>query len=186
MSQVVQVLCDVTGRVEVLHSMGWAHRDLEPGNIMFLSHKLTWVLIDFGVATQLHEAARVRGTPLYATPEVAQAVLKGKGSMRAIAALDTWSLGINGLELMLGYRPLGALSDPDSVFLLLVLSYVQSDVYVWNLCVPRVSPERSVGSVPCIVMPIHRRFLAIESQYGTYKPHRDHEEFYWCRYSGGL
>lgn len=109
------MLRDVSGRVGALHRAGWAHRDLKPGIIMYLPTRLTWVLIDFGVSARIGKAACVRGTALYAAPELAAAYLNGDSSIYTTAALDAWSLGIIALELMLGYPPLGALSDQDSV-----------------------------------------------------------------------
>lgn len=109
------MLYDVAVRVWALHRSGWAHRDLKPGNIMFLQKRMRWVLIDFGIAGMIGAPASVRGTALYAAPEVAEASQNKQETMDATAALDAWSLGIIALELVLGYHPLGALSSQDEV-----------------------------------------------------------------------
>ena len=111
----MQLLRDISARVEALHRAGWVHRDLKPGNIMFLPKKLKWVLIDFGVSARIGKAAAVRGTALYAAPELAQAYLNREPSICSTAALDAWSLGIIALELMLGYHPLGTFCDQETV-----------------------------------------------------------------------
>lgn len=111
----MQMLYDVAVIAWALHKSGWVHRDLKPGNITFVQKRMRWVLIDFGIAEIIGEQARVRGTALYAAPEVAEASLNNQTTMDATAAVDAWSLGIIALETLLGYHPLGAFSSQDEV-----------------------------------------------------------------------
>ena len=126
-SRDLPLLRDISGRVAALHRAGWVHRDLKPGNIMYAHDRMTWVLIDFGVSARVGRPASVRGTALYAAPEVAEAFLNQRPSIHTTAALDAWSLGIIALEMMLGYPPLGALSDQQTVQPYIPLIFSSSD-----------------------------------------------------------
>eukprot|EP00930_Biecheleria_cincta_P087712 TRINITY_DN76949_c0_g1_i1.p1 TRINITY_DN76949_c0_g1~~TRINITY_DN76949_c0_g1_i1.p1 ORF type:complete len:445 (+),score=76.31 TRINITY_DN76949_c0_g1_i1:60-1394(+) len=88
-----QVACAVSH----CHSVGLAHGDVKPANIV-LDGSLRVQLVDFGQAVELHstlETAR-RGTIQYAAPEV----LSGKPYDPTAA--DCWSLGVVLLEMLCG------------------------------------------------------------------------------------
>lgn len=110
-----QVLLDVAVRIEALHNAGWAHRDLKPGNIMFVRRTMRWVLIDFGVCAPIGSQASVRGTIKYAAPETIVALREDQRTMVSTGAVDAWSLGMIACEMLLGYYPLGPLVSSDEV-----------------------------------------------------------------------
>jgi serine/threonine protein kinase len=44
----VQVIIQISKKLQVLHKAGFCHRDLKPGNCIWLPSQNTWSLIDFG------------------------------------------------------------------------------------------------------------------------------------------
>ena len=48
----VQVMMHVMHKLEGLHEAGWVHRDLKPGNAIWLPSSNSWTLIDFGSAAR--------------------------------------------------------------------------------------------------------------------------------------
>ena len=46
-------------RLKELHAVGYVHRDLKPGNVMWLPRENRWTVIDFGCAAR-HRSAAVR------------------------------------------------------------------------------------------------------------------------------
>ena len=88
------------------HSLGVAHGDVKPANLLFVDETLK--LADFGLATEASEAespsaateARRRvGTPRYAAPEVCSPSPGAETEGSAFAA-DVWSLGCVFHELL--------------------------------------------------------------------------------------
>ncbi|NJR42330.1 MAG: phosphotransferase, partial [Akkermansiaceae bacterium] len=53
----MQVLTHVAERLKDLHAAGYVHRDIKPGNIMWLPRKNRWTLIDFGCAARIGSKA---------------------------------------------------------------------------------------------------------------------------------
>ena len=49
----MQVMVHVAHKLEQLHEAGWAHRDLKPGNAIWLPSSNSWTLIDFGSAARI-------------------------------------------------------------------------------------------------------------------------------------
>ena len=43
----------VAHKLEQMHEAGWAHRDLKPGNAIWLPSSNSWTLIDFGSASRI-------------------------------------------------------------------------------------------------------------------------------------
>ena len=66
----MQVLTHVAERLSDLHAAGYVHRDIKPGNIMWLPRKKRWTLIDFGCAARTGTHASNSFTPVFASPEV--------------------------------------------------------------------------------------------------------------------
>ena len=85
-----------------LHGAGYVHRDLKPGNIMFLLRTKRWTLIDFGCSARTGTHARTGFSLFYAAPEALKAYMLGEGSVQVTEALDAWSLGMLAIELLTG------------------------------------------------------------------------------------
>ena len=87
-----------------MHDAGYAHRDLKPGNVMWLPRENQWTLIDFGAAGRIGEEAPLSFTFAYAAPEVLSELQRGASTVVAAAAVDSWALGVMVFELLTG-RP---------------------------------------------------------------------------------
>jgi serine/threonine protein kinase len=98
---VERLLFDAAHALHSLHSRGWVHRDVKPGNLLLRANG-SLALADFGCARRCGEVDRVApgtvvGSPRYAAPEQSQ------GSPAQPAA-DIYSLGAC-LHEMLTSRP---------------------------------------------------------------------------------
>jgi serine/threonine protein kinase len=49
----IQVMVHIARKLEALHAAGWVHRDLKPGNAIWLPSNNSWTLIDFGCAAHV-------------------------------------------------------------------------------------------------------------------------------------
>ena len=96
------------------HSLGVAHGDVKPANLLFVDETLK--LADFGLATEASdaespsaatEARRRVGTPRYAAPEVCSPSPGAETEGSAFAA-DVWSLGCVFHELLTLRAPFDA------------------------------------------------------------------------------
>lgn len=96
--------------LDELHTSGWVHRDVKPGNILLPEGNVgEAVLVDLGTARKVDSAISEEeaitlggilvGTPLYMSPEQASAT--GKIS----AASDVWSLGCVIFRALTGRTP---------------------------------------------------------------------------------
>ena len=70
-------------RMRDFHALGYVHRDLKPGNVMWLPRENRWTVIDFGCAARTGEQARLGFSIAYAAPEVISAYRTGAHSMVA-------------------------------------------------------------------------------------------------------
>ena len=74
----VQIIYHVAERVKELHALGLVHRDLKPGNVMWLPRQNRWTIIDFGCAARANFPAPVACSLGYAAPEVVVAYRSGQ------------------------------------------------------------------------------------------------------------
>jgi serine/threonine protein kinase len=111
--QIIHHICECLAD---LHHTGYVHRDLKPGNIMWLPSQNRWTLIDFGCAARIDEEAPTGFSLMYAAPEVVKAHLRDKRStVLATTSLDAWSIGVIAVELFSGRPPLSLLQGQEKV-----------------------------------------------------------------------
>lgn len=102
-AEVLEIVRDVASGLSYAHEMGFVHRDVKPGNIMFRNNGSA-VLADFGIAKAIKSvsaatmAGNAIGTPDYMSPEQAQATpVDGRS--------DLYSLGAVLYECLAGRKP---------------------------------------------------------------------------------
>ena len=98
----VQVVSNISNCLADMHAAGYVHRDLKPGNIMWLPRQNRWTVIDFGCAARVGQDAPLSFTLAYAAPEVLRAVSLKQHGITVMPALDSWSLGVMAFELLTG------------------------------------------------------------------------------------
>jgi serine/threonine protein kinase len=68
-------------RLKELHALCYVHRDLKPGNVMWLPRENRWTVIDFGCVARTGERAKLGFSVKYAAPEVISAYRSGAQTM---------------------------------------------------------------------------------------------------------
>ncbi|MDF2770655.1 MAG: protein kinase [Geminicoccaceae bacterium] len=107
-NEAARIACEIARALDLAHRRGVIHRDIKPGNILFVDGHA--VVADFGIARAVHAAGGemwetitdsgvALGTPAYMSPE--QAV----GSAKLDARADIYSLGCVLHEMLIGEPP---------------------------------------------------------------------------------
>jgi serine/threonine protein kinase len=109
------VLTHIAERLNDLHTCGYVHRDIKPGNIMWLPRKKRWTLIDFGCAARAGTVAPIGFTLAYAAPEVIRAHAADESSMYVAESMDAWSVGMLALEMLSGQPVFNMLQPKEQV-----------------------------------------------------------------------
>ncbi len=113
-AEALNIAHDLASGLTYAHEMGFVHRDVKPGNILFRANGAA-VLADFGIAKAIKSissatmAGNAIGTPDYMSPEQAQASLVD-------GRTDIYSLGAVLFEMLTGHKPYVA-NDPYAVAL---------------------------------------------------------------------
>lgn len=115
-SQVIELLQDVLGILDFVHSYGVIHRDIKPDNLIRRLKDGKLVLIDFGAVKQLRSpmvtnpeqmsATVAIGTPGYMPAE------QGQGKPRPNS--DIYALGIIAIQALTGLYPTELPEDPNT------------------------------------------------------------------------
>jgi serine/threonine protein kinase len=102
----IYIMRRVLRGLEQLHLYGFAHGDVKPANCM-VDRLGNVKVIDYGRAVRLGERVSLLfGTPYYMAPEIHE-------RERAQAQSDLYSVGILGLELLMGRRLTNARTEED-------------------------------------------------------------------------
>ena len=115
-SLVIQMLQEVLGILEFVHSQGVIHRDIKPDNMIRRRRDNRLVLLDFGAVKQVRSQMavpqiQVSGTIAVGTPGY-MASEQAKGQPRPSS--DIYSLGIIGIQALTGIVPLQLPEDPQT------------------------------------------------------------------------
>eukprot|EP00892_Ulva_mutabilis_P008922 jgi/Ulvmu1/6401/UM003_0029.1 len=109
MFQSVAMLANISRRLADMHEAGYVHRDLKPGNVMWLPRENRWTIIDFGCVARAGKEASISYSLRYTAPEVIQALHRRERVIVPEPSLDAWSLGVMAFELLTGkpaFQPL--------------------------------------------------------------------------------
>ncbi|MFN6562543.1 MAG: protein kinase domain-containing protein [Nostoc sp. ChiSLP01] len=114
--RVIQLLKQILGILQFIHSHNVIHRDIKPDNIIRRQQDGKLVLIDFGAVKQMETqlltvvgqttASIIIGTPGYMSTE------QGQGKPRPNS--DIYSLGIIAIQALTGIHPTNFEEDPDT------------------------------------------------------------------------
>lgn len=94
--QLWEYIYQLISAVNYIHKMGYAHRDIKPGNIMLDTMHNRMKLIDFGFACKTHCDEKV-GTIYWMSPELFSE--QHIATLKSAQLHDIWSLGVALYEL---------------------------------------------------------------------------------------
>ncbi|MHC5753619.1 MAG: protein kinase domain-containing protein [Nostoc sp.] len=114
--RVIQLLQQVLGILQFIHSHNVIHRDIKPDNIIRREQDGKFVLIDFGAVKQVQTqlltiAGHTRATIIIGTPGY-MSTEQGQGKPRPNS--DIYSLGIIAIQSLTGLHPINFEEDPDT------------------------------------------------------------------------
>ncbi|MEH2369187.1 serine/threonine-protein kinase [Nostoc sp.] len=114
--RVIQLLQQVLGILQFIHSHNVIHRDIKPDNIIRRQQDGKLVLIDFGAVKQVQTqlltiAGHTGGTIIIGTPGY-MSTEQGQGKPRPNS--DIYSLGIIGIQSLTGLHPINFEEDPNT------------------------------------------------------------------------
>ncbi|MBX2880027.1 MAG: serine/threonine protein kinase [Granulosicoccus sp.] len=160
----------IAAALQHVHSKGYIHRDIKPGNILF-NEDGEALLADFGIAralnaeTNLTEAGAILGTARYMSPEQSQ----GQGQSTLDRRADLYSLGIVLFELLARQVPFQS-SNP----IALMRKHLEEPVpelprvhRQWQPLVERLlakNPDDRYQSAACLISDIKQRSLSETNQ----------------------
>jgi serine/threonine-protein kinase len=102
LTELVDIIGQLAGALEVVHDAGLVHRDIKPSNIMLVGDRVK--LLDFGVAKRLEARPRTApgmllGTPYYMSPE------QCRGARHIDRRSDVYALGAVLFQMATGRPP---------------------------------------------------------------------------------
>jgi serine/threonine protein kinase len=101
-----RILTEICEGLAYMHSVGWVHGDLKPGNVLVMADGSA-CLADFGLATELdgtHGYLPPAGTCDYQPPERWDEPLTDRG-MAVRESADIWAFGVLACLLLTGHLP---------------------------------------------------------------------------------
>ncbi len=106
---------DLVSAICWLSSKGWVHRDIKPENIMWSNKRLRFVLLDPGIALDLHGPSLTRlpmvvGTMAYLSPEQMNPLQKRQLDFRS----DLFAIGVVMYESATGQHPFMTVASTES------------------------------------------------------------------------
>ena len=113
----MQMMHQLALRMKDFHALGYVHRDLKPGNVMWLPRENRWTVIDFGCAARTGKPASLSFSLAYAAPEVISAYRRGDKTVLAqvFTAWAAFSVTCCSVSCFLGVVFLGRWRSPMSL-----------------------------------------------------------------------
>ncbi|MBD2776705.1 protein kinase domain-containing protein [Iningainema tapete] len=115
-SQIVEMLLEVLGILEFVHSHGVIHRDIKPDNLIRRASDRKLVLIDFGAIKQLRSQTAVGMAGQNITLVIGTRGYMPSEQTRRLPrpSSDIYALGMMGIQALTGVLPLELQDDPNT------------------------------------------------------------------------